>query len=163
MEAPLSGCLILIAEDEPLIAFDITQAFEDEGARVISAGTLKQALLAADDPTLSAAILDHALSDGDSSKVYERMKERNIPFITYSGYDKPKGRAGLFMQKPESVLVLVATVRRLIAERRKSNQGATASLRDVAFPTHLNRGLTDLEKLSQGAAGRTFCPHGVGC
>ena len=94
MEAPLSGCLILIAEDEPLIAFDITQAFEDEGATVISAGTLKRALRAADDPALSAAIFDHALGDGDSSKVYERMKERNIPFITYSGYDRPKGHEG---------------------------------------------------------------------
>ena len=46
MEGPLSGCLILIAEDEPPIAFDITKAFEDEGATVISAGTLKQALRA---------------------------------------------------------------------------------------------------------------------
>ncbi len=161
MEAPLSGCLILIAEDEPLIAFDITQAFEDEGATVISACTLKQALRAADDPALSAAILDHALSDGDSSKVYERMKERNIPFITYSGYDRPKGHEGEFVQKPESVLVLVVTVKRLIAERRKPNLGTTASLHDLA--THLNRGLAGLAKLSQGTAGRTFCLPGVGC
>jgi len=35
MEASLKGRLILIAENEPLIALDITLAFEDEGAWVI--------------------------------------------------------------------------------------------------------------------------------
>jgi DNA-binding response OmpR family regulator len=101
-------------------------------------------LRAADDPALSAAILDHALSDGDSSKVYERMKERNIPFITYSGYDRAKGYEGEFVRKPESVLVLVATVKRLIAERRKSNLGTMASPHDLA--SHLDRGLAGLAK-----------------
>ena len=87
MEASLIGRLILIAEDEPLIALDMMQAFEDEGARVIRARTRNEALLGVEAPDLSAAILDHALSDGDSSKVCTRMKERNIPFVTYSGYD----------------------------------------------------------------------------
>ena len=32
MEASLKGRLILIAEDEALIALDLTLAFEDEGA-----------------------------------------------------------------------------------------------------------------------------------
>ena len=26
------------------------------------------------------------------------MKERNIPFITYSGYDRPKGHEGEFVK-----------------------------------------------------------------
>ncbi len=35
METSLKGRVILIADDEPLVALDITLAFEDEGAWVI--------------------------------------------------------------------------------------------------------------------------------
>jgi DNA-binding response OmpR family regulator len=117
MNRQLTGRLILIAEDEPLIALDITQAFEAAGARVIRARTLKGALLGVEDPALSAAILDHALSDGDSSTVCERMKERNIPFVTYSGYGHLGGvcREGTLIMKPASMSVLVETVKTLLA------------------------------------------------
>ena len=87
MNGPLTGRLVLIAEDEPLIALDMTLAFEDVGAWVTRARTLDEALLGVEDRALSVAILDHALSDGDSLKVYARLKERNIPFVTYSGSD----------------------------------------------------------------------------
>ena len=54
------------------------------------------AIIAVVDPALSAAILDHALSDGDSSQVCERLKERNIPFVLYSdmaNWTEPAGDA----------------------------------------------------------------------
>jgi DNA-binding response OmpR family regulator len=122
MDASLAERLILIAEDEPLIALDITQGFEDEGATVIAAATLTEALRVVEDPALSAAILDHALSDGDSTTVCERMTERNIPFITYSGYDLgATRRGGVHVRKPASISVLVATVKGLLAERQISN------------------------------------------
>jgi DNA-binding response OmpR family regulator len=122
MEASLSGRLILIAEDEPLIALEIMQAFEEEGARVIMARTLSQGLLAVEDPALTAAILDHALSDGDTSEICKRMKEREIPFVTYSGYDDLVGvcREGVHVNKPASMSVLVATVQGLLAEPPRS-------------------------------------------
>ena len=41
-EVPLTGRLILIAEDEPLIALDVKQTFEEEGAQVIVARTLER-------------------------------------------------------------------------------------------------------------------------
>jgi DNA-binding response OmpR family regulator len=121
MNRPLTGRLILIAEDEPLIALDITQAFENEGARVIRARTLSEALLGVEDPALSAAILDHALSDGDSPAICERMTERNIPFVTYSGYDHLASRGGMHVRKPASMSVLVTTVEGLLTERQISN------------------------------------------
>ena len=124
MEASLQGRLVLIAEDEPLIALDIRLAFEDEGARIIRTHTLNEALLAAEDPALSAAILDHGLSDGDSSKVCVSMKERSIPFVTYSGYDHIPGicRGGVHVKKPARMSVLVATVKALLAQRQLSNR-----------------------------------------
>lgn len=114
MNGPLTGRLVLIAEDEPLIALDITLAFEDEGARVTMARTLNEALLAVEDRALSIAILDHALSDGDSLRVYARLKERNIPFVTYSGYDDLGCVGGVHVKKPASMSVLVTTVRNLL-------------------------------------------------
>ena len=87
MGGPLTGRLILIAEDEPLIALDVKQTFEEEGAKVIVARTLDDALRGVEHPALSAAVLDYALGDGDSSGICERMKERKIPFIVYTGYD----------------------------------------------------------------------------
>ena len=119
MNGPLTGHLILIAEDEPLIALEMTLAFEDEGAWVTRARTLKEALVGAEDRALSVAILDHALSDGGSSQVCERMKKRNIPFITYSGYDQPGGPClgGVHIKKPASMSLLVTTVKGLLAHQ----------------------------------------------
>ena len=122
MNGPLTGRLVLIAEDEPLIALDMTLAFEDEGAWVTRARTLNEALLGVEDRALSVAILDHALSDGDSLKVYARLKERNIPFVTYSGYDDLGCVGGVHVKKPASMSVLVTTVRDLIAHHSISVQ-----------------------------------------
>lgn len=117
MDASLTGRLILVAEDELLIALDIKQAFEDEGARVLMASTLNDALRGVEELELSAAILDHALSDGDSLRVCARMNKRNIPFVTYSGYDQSR-RKGVHVEKPASMSVLVATVRSLLSPQK---------------------------------------------
>ena len=73
MRGPLTGRLILIAEDEPLIALDVKQTFEEEGAQVIVARTLNDALHEVEHPALSAAVLDYALGGSDSSEVCARM------------------------------------------------------------------------------------------
>ena len=146
MNCSLTGRVILIAEDEPHIAFEMTLALEDEGALVIRAHTLKQARAGVEDPKLSAAILDHALSDGDTSAVCERMKERNIPFVIYSGYDQRADAARdiVYVRKPVDMPTLIAIVQRAIAERQTPNQhqlwviksppGAAAGRRNLRLP-----------------------------
>jgi hypothetical protein len=59
------------------------------------------------------------LGDGDSYLVCDRMRARDIPFITYSGYDLDDdgGRGGLHVKKPASMSELVATVKGLLVER----------------------------------------------
>ena len=81
MDSVLTGRLILIVEDEPLIAMDLAQAFERAGARVVSANTLRHAVLLVENDDLSAAVLDHGLGDGDSSRLCERLKQREVPFL----------------------------------------------------------------------------------
>ena len=123
MQRPLVGRVILVIEDEPLIALDIQQAFEDAGAKTVSARTISAALLAIEAPGLSAAIVDHALGDGDSSELCQRLKERKVPFVTYSGFAHLEGAcAGAqHVNKPASPAVLVATVTGLLARRPISN------------------------------------------
>jgi DNA-binding response OmpR family regulator len=115
----LAGRLILVCEDEPLIAIGIANAFTDVGARVVTARSLRDALGAVEDGALSAAVLDHALGDGDSSLLCERLKERNIPFIVHSGYSQIDGACGNGVQvgKPADPQVLVTTVAGLLRSR----------------------------------------------
>jgi DNA-binding response OmpR family regulator len=86
MDRILIGRSVLIVEDEPVIAMEIAGAFEGAGARVLRTNTLRQALLLVEQQNLSAAVLDHGLTDGDSSKLCERLKELDIPYVLHSGY-----------------------------------------------------------------------------
>jgi DNA-binding response OmpR family regulator len=116
MPGELAGRSILIVGDEPLIAMEITQAFKDAGAAVTTTNTLKQALILVEHDGLAAAILDHALDDGDSTLLCQRLKERDVPFVIYSGFDDGDGvcAQGPLISKPASVEALIAAVEGLL-------------------------------------------------
>ena len=117
MQRPsLEGRSILIVEDEPLIVMDITQAFEATGAALTTTNTLKHALILVEHDGLSGAILDHALGDGNSSLLCQRLKERGIPFMIYSGYDTVEGpcKGALHISKPAADGALVSAMEGLI-------------------------------------------------
>jgi DNA-binding response OmpR family regulator len=119
--ASLAGCSILVCEDEPLIALDIANAFSNAGARVVTASSLAQAFTAIEDDPPSAVILDHALSDGESSQFRECLKQRNIPFVLYSGYPGEHGAAtdkAVSVSKPASPRLLITTVEGLLRRRQ---------------------------------------------
>jgi DNA-binding response OmpR family regulator len=94
MARRLEGQTILVVEDEPLIVLDLTEALEAAGASVTSTNTLRHALILVEHDGLSAAILDHALGDGDSSRLCSRLSERGVPFIIYSGFTAFDGECG---------------------------------------------------------------------
>ena len=116
MNAILQGRSILSVEDEPLIAMEIVRAFESAGACVLKTSTLRQTLVLVEEAGLPAAVLDHGLSDGDSPKLYQRLKELSIPFVLHSGYSAVEGacRDAVFVAKPENPDVLVTTVEGLL-------------------------------------------------
>jgi DNA-binding response OmpR family regulator len=118
--ASLAGCSILICEDEPLIALGIADAFTDAGARVFTVRSLADAVIAIADEVPSAVILDHALSDGESSQLCKRLKKRNIPYVLHSGYGELDGACGdaVHVPKPANPDVLVTTVLGLLQRRR---------------------------------------------
>jgi DNA-binding response OmpR family regulator len=117
--ASLAGRLILVCEDEPLIALDIANAFTNEGARVVTARSLRDALVAVENSGLSAAILDYTLEEGDTSQVCERLKGLNVPFVLYSDFSNLDGACAdaVHVPKPASPAVLVSTVRGLLHPR----------------------------------------------
>jgi len=117
MRSPtLHGRSILIVDDEPLIALDIAQAFEDAGAEIVVTSTLHHALVLVEHDGLSAAVLDHALHDGDSSPLCQRLDERKLPFVIYSGLGKLHGACarGVQVAKPEDPKALVVIIGNLI-------------------------------------------------
>jgi CheY-like chemotaxis protein len=86
----LSGRSILIVEDEPLVALDVRAAFSAAGASVLSAASCSEALRLVNTPGLSAAIVDINLGHGeDCSAVCERLSERGIPFVFFTGEVRP--------------------------------------------------------------------------
>jgi CheY-like chemotaxis protein len=106
---PLAGRSILVVEDDPIIAMDVVEGLQAAGARVSEARTLSDARCKVECPDLSAAVLDHALNDGDASQICERLDQRNIPFVIYSGYNHVEGPCseGEHVRKPVSPPVLV--------------------------------------------------------
>lgn len=111
----LKGRSILIVEDEALIGFDMAQAFEEHGATVTFTSEVKHALLLVEHNGLSAAILDHVLSDGESTPLYARLRERGIPFLTYTGTIKDWNMPDVpHIAKPASMDRVVAAIVDLI-------------------------------------------------
>lgn len=120
--AALAGCTILVVEDEPLVALDISDAFKKAGALIIIARTLKDGLYQAATADLTAAVIDHALHDGlTTSDICAQLKERDIPFIVYSGFSKLKGACadGKLVHKPATPEMLLAALQGVLAEQQR--------------------------------------------
>jgi DNA-binding response OmpR family regulator len=83
----LAGQLVLVVEDDPLVAMGVSEALTDAGAEVILAHDLHTALETAKHSAISAAILDVALGDGDSGTVCAALKSRQVPFMFLTGFD----------------------------------------------------------------------------
>jgi CheY-like chemotaxis protein len=78
--------LVLVAEDEPLLALDLENHLRKAGARVITAGNLDAALSMAGHPDLSGAIVDLRLGNECAFSVCQRLAQREVPFVIHTGY-----------------------------------------------------------------------------
>ena len=109
-----------------MIALGIADALSRAGARVLKVRSLADALIAVEDEVPSAVILDHALTDGESSQLRECLKERNIPYVLHSGYGtREHGWAAddkaVCVPKPASPQHLVTTVEGLLRSRQNAS------------------------------------------
>lgn len=78
--------IVLLLEDEAIIAIDIEDMLRDEGALIgASIDNCADALVWLSDSQPDFAIVDPRLKDGSCGPVVHKLIERNIPFIVYSG------------------------------------------------------------------------------
>ena len=110
----LSGAHVLLAENEPLIALDLTDKLETAGATVIGlAATVHEALRLAMSETLDRAILDFNLADGEVNPVLELLASKGVPMVLHTGRGLPPELASrhpdlTILRKPVSHRQLIA-------------------------------------------------------
>lgn len=82
--------IVLIVEDEYLLAFDLATSFEDYGLTVLGpASTIERALaLITEAEEIDCAVLDVSIRDEMVFPVARVLSERGIPFVFTTGYEK---------------------------------------------------------------------------
>jgi hypothetical protein len=80
LRTSLAGRSILILEDAPLIVLDIGDAFARAGAVVVPAKSLGTAHDLVEVNSLSAAVVDFRLGDGEADALCAKLTVRDIPF-----------------------------------------------------------------------------------
>lgn len=123
-EQVLAGRIVLVVDDEPFVALDVTEVLQEAGAEVVTGPGLAQGLRLAELPGLSAAVLDFRLGIGiDSMPIWRRLAERGVPFMFYSGYVVIEGDGSWakapILQKPATRRRIVDAVQSLIGDCRE--------------------------------------------
>jgi len=112
--------LVLVLEDEALIALNLQDELQDEGYEV--AGPFTDCSAALDwlqTTTPDMAILDATLNDGSCHSVAAELSRRGVPFLIYSGYQEDRQLLAEFrhitwIEKPVPAAVLVQECQHLL-------------------------------------------------
>lgn len=87
MSDQLSGRLILVVEDSPVVAPFTEDLLEELGCIVVGpAPTMADARVLAQDEDIDAAIVDIRIRGDKSFPICEILASRGIPFVLTSGY-----------------------------------------------------------------------------
>ena len=114
MHSTLAHERLLVAEDEPIIALELQQVLENQGATVFSASSVPQALRLTETSALSAAVIDVRLRNENAGPVCNALNQRQVPFIFYTGSpDRPSSRwsAAPLVSKPAPVPVIIGALK----------------------------------------------------
>lgn len=116
----VSGCRVLVVEDEALIALHICDVLEDMGCEPLGpAATVKQAMELIRNGAPDAAILDVNLGGERSDKVAKALSSLDVPFLYCTGYADPFDASGelaniAHVSKPVDPAVLERCLRQII-------------------------------------------------
>jgi DNA-binding response OmpR family regulator len=112
--------LVLILEDEALIALNLQDELQDAGHEVAGPFTACSAALEwLQTATPDAAILDATLNDGSCYRVAVELSRRGVPFLIYSGHEEDQQLLAEFhhltwIEKPVPSEVLVQECQQLL-------------------------------------------------
>ena len=111
--------LILLAEDEAIIAIELAESLIDAGFQVAGPfATCAEAeeWLKSGEP--DAAILDNLLKDGLCHALAAELSSRDVPLIVFSGQDAPDGSSAdwkaTWVTKPVATPILIELLKPLI-------------------------------------------------
>jgi response regulator RpfG family c-di-GMP phosphodiesterase len=114
--------MILLLEDQPLISLDIEDALGAAGLNnVINLRSKQAALEWLQKNVPSIVILDLHLTDGDCYAVIQVLNDARIPFVVYSGSEKPQDwenelfSDGVWIDKPADPAFVVSVVEQKLA------------------------------------------------
>lgn len=114
---------VLLVEDEPLLAFDLSQHLIAAGYEVVGpAGSVARALCLVGETGCDVAVLDVNLGRETAEPVAELLRRRGTPFVALSGYSAdqhPPAFAGApSLTKPARTEELISLLGRLAAPTR---------------------------------------------
>jgi DNA-binding response OmpR family regulator len=112
--------LVLVLEDEAIIALNLQDELQDAGYKVAGPFSTCHAArqwLEANTPDL--AILDATLRDGPCREIAIELSRREVPFLIYSGHqddnpDMAEFQDNIWIEKPAAPSVLVQACRGLM-------------------------------------------------
>ena len=91
-DKPLEGMRILVAEDDPLLAFDLIGLLLKGGAQISGpALSLERALELARAEPLNCGVLDVKLRDGLVFPAARILREKGAGIVFYTGHHDPEG------------------------------------------------------------------------
>lgn len=82
----LTGRMVLIVEDEIIVAFALEDMLLDLGAQVLIASTIEQGMSCVGDADLALAVLDVNVNGIKSYGIAEELQRRAVPVIFATGY-----------------------------------------------------------------------------
>jgi DNA-binding NtrC family response regulator len=108
---------VLIVEDAGLVSLDLAMAIEDMHGCPIPVSSVAQGLDVVATRTISAAILDGHLPDGEVTPLAIVLTERSIPFVVYTGGELSAELSAIFtrqtvVNKPAASDAVVAALER---------------------------------------------------
>ena len=108
--------VVLVVEDEPLLAVGLQQSLENVGAQVVRAGQ-HDASRIVDQGNLSVAVMDCHPASAERRALVRRLRQRRVPFLFYSV--QPPGsvtteRGAQYVGKPCPPQKIIAAMRYLL-------------------------------------------------
>jgi len=148
--AILQGERFLVVDDEPLIAMDVKATLEREGASVVVARTIREALRYADYPALSAGVLDFRVGDGDAEPVCEALNRHAVPFIFFTGLSGPLSEHWLttpLVSKPARPEKIVGALKFVLSpDAREAIVASQSRTKDIQKISRVDRVIAEGEE-----------------
>ncbi len=117
---PNSRSLVLVLEDEALIALNLQDELQDAGYEVAGPfASCSAALEWLQTATPDMAILDATLKDGPCREIALELSHREVPFLIYSGHQEDRQLLSEFnhitwIEKPVPAAILIQECQQLV-------------------------------------------------